>query len=420
MLFAGIRCKSKSPISRIPVPSPSSSVSFISDNPQIANIVSLISADSIRSYVETLANFHTRNTNSDTVSMTEGIGAARRWIFDRFKSISRMANDRLQVSYHDFTDVICGGSGLHRNVIALLPGTVTPDIQIVVGGHYDSRTTDRCDDLSFAPGANDDGSGVAGVIELARVMSQYNFASTIVFAAFTGEEQGLFGSRHYATEANFAGDKIIAMITNDIIGNIEGGSGTIDSVRVRCFSDDPNESPHRQLARYAKMQGEAYLNNFTVEMILARDRPGRGGDHLAFYENGFTAIRFTEPEDNLTRQHNPNDLIDFMSFTYCRKVVQINAALLANLAGAPQSPAGLEIESTLVDRFKISWEAQPGLEYILALRGAESSEYDTLIYAGQDSQIEISDIEHGTFASLAAIDNKNDESLFSNEILVRP
>jgi hypothetical protein len=416
---AGINCKHEilppTPTERIP-----SQITLKADNPSIERLVADISIDSLRSFVETLASFHTRHSISDTTTSDKGIGAARRWIFQKFQSFSQASGGRLEVFYDDFTPTICEVTRLQRNVIARLPGTAIPERQILVSGHYDSRTVGRCDAEGFAPGANDDGSGTAAVLELARIMGRYEFEATLLFVAFTGEEQGLFGSRHYAQVARQRGDNLIAMATNDIIGNVVGGSGAIDSSRVRCFSEDPMDSPHRQQARYLKLQGEAYVPGFTVDMILARDRPGRGGDHFAFYENGFTAVRLTEPEDNLNYQHNGNDLPQFMSFSYFRKVVRVNAAFLASLAWAPPAPNGVTVEKLGPGRYRLKWNASNAGEvtkYLVSLRSAASITYDSLFDAGTGTELILTGITPPALVSVAAVDSDQNESLFSTEVL---
>ncbi|MFQ5633623.1 MAG: M20/M25/M40 family metallo-hydrolase, partial [bacterium] len=306
-------------------------------------------------------------------------------------------------------------------VVAKLPGTALPERQILVSGHYDSRTVGRCDGAGFAPGANDDGSGTAGVLELARVLSQYEFEATLIFVAFTSEEQGLFGSRHYAQQARARGDNIIAMVTNDVIGNVIGGSGQVDSTSVRCFSDDPMDSPHRQLARYIKLQGEAYTPDFTVNLIPSRDRPGRGGDHFAFNEQGFTAARLTEPEDNLGHQHNPNDLPEFMAFSYLRTVVQVNASYLANLGWAPPAPTGFQVEESSATNYKLSWNPANGSEsfnYLVSLRQANTTAFDSLLNVGAKTEITLSDLLTPVLMSVSAVKGEMNESLFTMEVMV--
>ncbi len=418
VIAAFIACGKKSPVPVVDEFKPPQAT-LSANNAEIRLLLDAISADSLRSYVASLAGFETRHSLSDTVSSAKGIGAARRWLWQKFQSFSQASGGRLQVYYDDFTTTICGVTTIQRNVVARLPGTATPARQILVSGHYDSRTTERCDGEGFSPGANDDASGTAGVLELARVLSRHQFTATILFVAFTGEEQGLFGSRDYAAAARQRGDNIIAMATNDIIGNIRGGSGMVDSTSVRCFSDDPMNSPHRQLARYIKLQAEPYVTNFAVRLILARDRRGRGGDHFSFYEQGYTAVRLTEPEDNLDQQHNPNDLIQFMSFTYHRKVVQVNAAFVASLAWAPATPNGVTIEKLGSGRYRLRWNpSSDAAKYLVALRQSDSVSYESIFDAGGKTEVTLSDVATPAYGSVAAVDAQQNESLFSAEVLL--
>lgn len=417
-------CKHSTPVEKsadLPTPD-AANAQLTPDNQNIQAALREISADSLQAYVRTLAGFRTRHAVSDTASPDSGIGAARNWILRKFQSFSAAAGGRLQAGFDPFYATICNQDRLHKNIIAVLPGTLTPELRIMVSGHYDSRTLDRCDGSSFAPGANDDGSGTAAVLELARVLSQFEFASTLIFAAFTGEEQGLFGSRHYAAAARQRGDKIIAMATNDVVGNIVGGSGKIDSSHVRCFSDDPMTSPHRQLARYIKLQGEAYVPGFEVRLILARDRPGRGGDHFAFVEQDYTAARLTEPEDNLTRQHNPDDLPEFMSFSYLQKVTQVNAAYLASLAGAPPTPIAVRVEDLGDNRYRVSWvvaNREQVAKFLVATRPMAAATYDSLYDGGVNDSVVLSNLRKPAFISVSAVSAAGDESRFSQEVLIQ-
>lgn len=394
------------------------SIDWPADSQLITEILAQISADSLRSYVERLVAFHTRHSLSDTISAEQGIGAARRWLVEKLRSFS----SRLEVSFDAFEATICGESRVQKNVVARLPGSEMPEQQILVGAHYDSRTVDRCDGQGFAPGANDNGSGTAGVLELARVLSRYTFRHTLVFVAFTSEEQGLFGSRHYATAARARGDQIVAMLNMDVIGNVVGGSGTIDSTRVRCFSDDPSTSPHRQLARYAKLQAEAYQPELRIDMIPARDRPGRGGDHFAFYEQNYTAVRFTEPEDNLNHQHNPMDLPEFMNFSYHARVVRAVAAVVAGLADAPARPFGLKTRAGDTQGLLLEWQSSAvgdeTLQYVVAYRRPESMIPDSLFDAGANRYLPLSGLGFPAYFSVAARRLNGTIGLFSSELLV--
>jgi hypothetical protein len=253
------------------------------------------------------------------------------------------------------------------NLVAILPGTqpASKDRWLVVSGHYDSIPWPISDANSDAPGANDDASGTAVSMELARVMSKHHFDATLVFLAVAGEEQGLLGATHWAEKAKREGRKIEAMLTNDIVGNTYGGNGIKDNRRVRVFSEGipsdeteaqartrksvggENDGPSRQLARYIKEAGELYLNDFEVTLVFRRDRYGRGGDHIAFNERGYAAVRFTEPNENFNRQHKKvetvdgvefGDVVERVDFGYVAQVARVNVAALASLALAPAAP----------------------------------------------------------------------------------
>ncbi len=345
-------------------------------HPTVQEIVDEISEDNIRRIVERLVAFHTRHTLSDTTDLEIGIGAARRWIKREFEDYSRDSGGRLKVEYHRFiaepqpripepTEIV--------NVVATLPGKLQGDDDrvYVISGHYDSRVSDIMDAESFSPGANDDASGTAVVMELARVMSNYEFDATIVFMAVAGEEQGLVGARQWAADAYRDEMNIEGMITNDIVGNIFGGNDVVDNTRVRVFSEgvnpnatyeelrrivatgSENDSPSRQLARYVEEVGPLYTTNFDVVMIYRRDRYLRGGDHIPFNELGYPAVRFTEMHENYNWQHQDvrfeegiqyGDLPEFVDYEYTTNVARVNGAVLASLSLAPPPPTGVGID----------------------------------------------------------------------------
>jgi len=297
-------------------------------NPQIEKIVSEISARNIEASIRKLVSFGTRHTLSSQDDPNRGIGAARRWIKEEMDRYARESGGRLIVTEDEFmqspTQRVPRETKL-VNVVATLPGTQaeSKDRIYVVSGHYDSCVCSQgmTDAESDAPGASDDASGTAAVMEMARVMSKYEFDATLVFMTVPGEEQGLLGATHWAEEAKKKNLNIAAMFTNDIIGNTFGGNGVKDNSRVRVFSEGvpsseteaearsrqsvggENDSTSRQLARYIKEIGERYVSNFEVTLIYRRDRYGRGGDHIPFLQRGVPAVRFTEPNEDFTRQH---------------------------------------------------------------------------------------------------------------------
>ncbi len=339
-------------------------------NPTIEEIVTEVSPARIETTIRKLASFGTRHTLSDPDNPDRGIGAARRWIKGELESYARESGGRLIVEEDSFVQPVAPRVPRPTtlvNLVAILPGTqpASKDRWLVVSGHYDSIPWPISDAKSDAPGANDDASGTAVSLELARVMSKHHFDATLVFLAVAGEEQGLLGATHWAEKARREGRKIEAMLTNDIVGNTHGGNGIRDNRRVRVFSEGvpsdeteaqarirrsvggENDGPSRQLARYIKEAGELYLNNFEVTLVFRRDRYGRGGDHIPFNERGYAAVRFTEPNEDFNRQHKKvetvdgvefGDVVDRVDFAYVAQVARVNAATLASLALAPAPP----------------------------------------------------------------------------------
>jgi hypothetical protein len=360
---------------------------------RVSSLLQEISPARIRKNVERLAAFGTRHTLSDTMSQTRGIGAARRWLRSALEECAKESDGRMTVALDEFTARPSGRIPYPvrlANVIATLrpqAGLVQPgERMIVIGAHYDSRAGNPMDSVADAPGANDDGSGTALVLELASVFSRQSFNATIVFACFVGEEQGLLGAAHWAEQARDKGWNVEAMLDNDIVGNTEGGIGIVESTYVRLFSEafSPTDTgrtlvrvnalgleedgPSRSLARYVKETAEHYVPGFSVHMIYRRDRFLRGGDHTPFHQHGFAAVRFSEAAENYDRQHqNPDrtnrtgDLPEFVNADYCGNIARVNAAVAATLASAPAPPkaativiSGLEYGTTL------HWNPSPG------------------------------------------------------------
>jgi peptidase M28-like protein len=386
-------------------------------DPRIEEILGRISAERIRSRIERLAAFGTRHTLSDTTNETRGIGAARRWIQAELERISKDNGGRLKVSLDSYvqeptrrvarpTEIV--------DVVATLPGTQPESAGriYVVSGHYDSRATDVEDAASDAPGANDDASGTAVVLELAEAMSHSELDATVVFMAVAGEEQGLFGSSHYAKAAKEAGRTIQGMITNDIVGNTEGTGGGRDNRSVRLFSegipalDSPlaarlrsvggeNDSPSRQLARAIREAAALYLPDFDVHLVFRTDRYLRGGDHLPFLEQGYPAVRMTEPVENFDRQHQNvrqengvayGDVVEKVDFDYVARVARVNAAALASLALAPAPPAETQIDaSKLENDTTLRWKASTAPDvagYEVLWRETTAALWEHALYVG--------------------------------------
>jgi hypothetical protein len=315
-------------------------------DPLIQKIVSEISEERVADIMRQLGNFETRSTVSDPAQAHRGIGVARQWIFNQFKSYS----PRLQVNFDTYTlaktNRIYKETEL-RNVVAILPGKA-PDSGgrwILISGHYDSINLKDAPGLTPAeaaelpaPGVSDDASGTACAMECARVMSQYEFGATLVFVAFAGEEEGLYGSHCLVSRLKAEGQGIEAVLNNDIIGTEVGGDGASDKNRVLVFSDDPNDSPSRQIARFVHSTAARYCPEMAVDMIFRYDRFGRGGDHTSFNQQGYAGVRFTTPNENFAQQHSSLDTFANASPAYATRVVRVNAAAAALMALAPAPP----------------------------------------------------------------------------------
>jgi len=295
--------------------------------PSTSPLLNQISAPRLSADLLALQAYHSRHSASAGGLSAGEIGSARAWLIDQLRGIS----PRLQVETDSFVFPFGNRPTAAQNIIATLPGRVNPPQIIIVSAHYDSRSVDIADVRSAAPGANDDGSGVAAVLELARALSPQGLDATYMFILFAGEEEGLFGSLHLAGIVRKDGLRIIAMLNNDIIGNVTGPDGQRVDNRVRIFSGDPDGGPSRQLAAEAKAIVERALPGFGVELVAALDRAGRGGDQIAFHYAGYPAIRFIEAVENLEHQHSPNDRVEFMDMAYLANVVRANLAVALQL-----------------------------------------------------------------------------------------
>ena len=358
-------------------------------NPQIAAIVRQIDPRNIERTIRKLVSFGTRNTLSEQNDPNRGIGAARDWLFLEFQKAAAASDGRMTVEKQTFEQPKAARvpqATMLTNIVATLRGTQLESERrkYVVSGHYDSMCNSPTDAKCDAPGANDDASGTAAVLETARVMAQYKFDATIVFMTVPGEEQGLLGATHYAEEAKKNNQNIEAMLTNDIIGSSVGGNSVHDTHTVRVFSEGvpsnettqeattrrsvggENDSPSRQLARFIKEVGERNVPGMKVQMIYRRDRYGRSGDHQPFLERGYAAVRFTEPNENYNHQHQSvriengvqyGDLPEFVDFKYIADVARVNAAALSALALAPARPRNVEFVGVLSNDAVLKWEA---------------------------------------------------------------
>ena len=349
-----------------------------------------VSAERIEKDIRTLVSFGTRHTLSETVSETRGIGAARRWIEDEFNRISADCGGCLEVI--TVSDVISGVPRIPDptdvvSVLAIQRGSLDPDRMVMMAGDIDSRVSDPLDGTSDSPGANDNASGLAGTIEAARVLSKRKFAGTIVYAALSGEEQGLFGGQIVAAHALENGWRIKAVLNNDMIGNIAGIDGVIDNSTARVFSEGTRyvetadeartrrfsggevDSPSRNLARYVDRMADQFIPNLDVMMIYRLDRFGRGGHHRPFNEVGIPGVRIMETHEHYNRQHQDlrvedgveyGDVIEGVDFDYARKLTSLNVVTLAGLASAPPFPAGVEISGAVQPSTTLSWKVAEG------------------------------------------------------------
>lgn len=370
---------------------PSYAQTIVQRDPEIAGMVKEVSADSMRAYVAKMVSFGTRHTLSSTTDKKRGIGAAREWVVQKFTEFARQSNGRM-TAYVDTTTLQPDGRRVITpvnlgNSMAILKGTDPNDNRVyMISGHLDSRVTDVMNSKADAPGANDDASGVAAVMECARVMSRHSFPATIIFVAFSGEEQGLLGSTFLAEKAKKESWNIDGLLNNDIMGsNHSNETNLINNMTVRVFSEGlpgfeldksstnirnlglENEGRSRQLARYVKEVGERYVDDIEIMLIYRNDRFLRGGDHTPFVQRGYPAVRITETHENYHHQHQDlrtekgivyGDLIEFMDFEYLRKNTAINLATLASLAKAPAAPQELKVDvKNLTNSTYLYWKA---------------------------------------------------------------
>jgi hypothetical protein len=359
------------------------------EQPILRDIASSPDPKQLQATVQALVGFGTRHSLSDTASPKRGIGAARRWAQSRFVEIGQSCGGCLSVvtPSQSVTGARVPKPTEIADVVAIQRGSSDPDRVIVLTGHIDSRVSDPLNATSDAPGADDDASGVAVVIEAARIMSRYKFPATLVYGVLSGEEQGLYGGKVLAEYAKAQGWRVEADLNNDIVGGTRGQSGVLDNTRLRLFSEGTrdtetpedakqrrfeggeNDSASRNVARYAKALGETYLSNWTVALVYRLDRFGRGGDHSAFNALGFPAVRFTENSEDYRHQHQDlrteggveyGDTIDHVDFPYLAKVAATNAIAAAAMASAPAPPANVKISGAVTPDTKLSWTAAPG------------------------------------------------------------
>jgi len=424
---------------------------FSQTDQKIYDIINEVSEDRIKADVKTLTEFGTRNTFSDTISTTRGIGAARRWIKSEFQSISTSCNECIEVFYQkDFVTTEMSKRVPHDawivNVVAIQKGTKYPNRYIIMSGDIDSRNSDGSNFTKDAPGANDNASGMAGTIEAARVLSKYKFESSIIYVGLSGEEQGLFGGAGLAKYAQEKGWEIIGILNNDMIGNITGVDGVIDNRAFRIFSEAvaANETERqrkmrrfyggevdgisRQLARYTHKTVKTYMPEMNPMMIYRLDRFGRGGHHRPFNDLGYAGIRIMEAHENYTQQHQDirtengikyGDTFEHVNFGYAKKLTAVNAITMASLALAPPAPKTVEIGGIVQASAKFKWSKVAGAKgYKIYWRDTTSPTWDHSRYVETTEFTLEGIVIDNFFFGVAAVGENGHESVvvFPNKV----
>ena len=418
---------------------------------KIYDIINAVSLERIKANVKTLTEFGTRNTFSDTISNTQGIGAARRWIKSEFEKISQDCDNCMDVFYQkDFVTKEGNRRVPHDawivNVVAIQRGIKYPNKYVIMSGDIDSRASDTMDFTTDAPGANDNASGMAGTIEAARVLSKYKFESSIIYVGLSGEEQGLFGGAGLAKYAVDKGWDIIGILNNDMIGNITGVDGVIDNRSFRIFSEPvpANETERaramrrfyggevdgisRQLARYIHKNVKMYMPEMNPMMIYRLDRFGRGGHHRPFNDLGFAGIRIMEAHENYTQQHqnirtengiNYGDTFEYVNFGYARKLTAVNAINLASLAWSPAAPKEVFIGGIVEASARLKWSDVAGAKgYKIYWRDTTSPTWDNSRYVETTQFILEGIVIDNFFFGVSAVGENGHESVvvFPNKI----
>jgi hypothetical protein len=382
-------------------------------DPDISAAIATISAAQLRATDQRLVAFGTRSTLSTTDQRPgRGVVAAREWIAAQFRQIAAGSDGRMTVTIDRYTQAADKDKRVDvptevGSIIATLPGTEPGGRTVVISSHYDSRVTDVMDRVHDAPGADDNGSGTSLVLAAARALAPTAPRATIVFAVFDGEEQGLLGSAHYAVMLKAAGTPVEADLNNDIVGASVGDDGVRRADQVRIFSEAipaganiarlnaigaENDSPSRELARFTKLTGDAYVTTLHGDLVFRADRFLRGGDHESFNANGFAAVRFTEPVETFAHEHQDvrveggvqyGDLLQFVDFDYLANVARYNTAVLASLAFAPGTPKAEIVTSGLTNETTLRWAAVPGAErYEVVRRGSTEAQWSAVTDAG--------------------------------------
>jgi hypothetical protein len=398
----------------------------------------------MRAVIQKLTTFGTRHTLSSQTDPVRGIGAARDWLFAEMQNMAAPSNGRMTVELQSYLQPVTGRiptPTVITNVVATLKGSVTPERIFVVSGHYDSRVTDVMNFTADAPGADDDGSGVAAMMEMARVMATRQPKSTIVFTAVAGEEQGLFGANFMATQFKAAGADVQGMFTNDIVGSAKADNGIRDPHAIRLFSEgvptsetprqaavrqsvgSEADSPSRQLARFVTNVASNRFTDMNVNIIYRRDRYNRGGDHIPFLQQGFPAARFTEPHENFAHQHQDTrlvngvqfgDLIDFVEFDFLHRVTKVNASAMWSLANGPGTPKNATLDdSVLTNSSTLSWTANndPDLAgYEIVWRPCTEPDWTHAIPAGNVTTFTVPVAKDNVFLGVRAVNKAGQHS----------
>lgn len=418
-----------------------------------AQLQANISPDSLKAYILQLSKFETRNSGSDTVSATRGIGAARRWTYQKFAEFGTANGGRLLPSYLQFDLAICG-MGQHRNIFAVLPGSVPGSGVVLVEGHIDSRCAVLCDTSCLAEGVEDNATGTALVLETARVMSRYQFANTVVFLVTIAEEQGLLGAEAFADYVQQKNIPLRAVLNNDVIGGILCGATSsppscpglddVDSTSVRLFSSGSFNSKHKQLARFNKLQYQENLLPFAqvpmnVRIMSPEDRTGRGGDHIPFREHNYPAMRFTSANEHgdasngpgyTDRQHTSDDILGtdndgngavdsfFVDFNYLARNTLINANALAVAARSVSLPSQTFTATRSNGMMNLTLDTPlDTFTFRVALRSI-ANDWDTAYTCFGNAASVPCNPTGVLYASIAGVDYWGAESLFSIEKIV--
>src|SRR6266550_146548 len=399
-------------------------------DPALAAAIAEISSAQIRVTDSTLVSFGTRHAMSDTVSNTRGIGAARRYLFSKLGGYSQACGGCLRVEYDPAMMEMRGHPQRPVvnivNVLAWLPGRDSTRV-LVMGGHYDSCICSRSDlgplarfeATQDAPGADDDGSGTSAVVELARIFSKHfprGLETSVIFVAYSGEEEGLYGSTHLAQRLHAAGYKVAAAFTDDIVGNIVAEDGTVDSTTVRIFGAEPDNGPSRELARYAWAAGSIYNPAFKILPVFRLDRISRGGDHSPYVSLGDPGLRFTERLENYKRQHLPTDDFAHVNFGYVANVARLNASVVGTLANAPAAPTAIarRDQTSGGQKWMITWGQVPGAAgYVALFRRTTAPTYEKVYPVGSGTSFLLPDQLDDGWAAVRSVSAGGHRSLAS-------